>query len=582
MSARLIVVLLMAPLALPAATAGAEPADVIVHHGKIVTVDGEFHVVEAMAVRGDRIVATGGNEAVRKLAGPKTEQVDLHGRTVLPGLIDSHAHPMDAALYEFDHVVPQMDSVADVLQYIKSRAAALPEGQWIRLQQVFVTRLREHRFPTRRELDEAAPRHPVVFRTGADAALNSLALKLSGIGPDYRISDGKPGQVERDPQTGELTGILRSCTRLIKYQSPEKTPAAEQRCQRLRQLMAAYNEAGITGVTDRKADGAGLRTYQALRDRGQLTCRVYLTYYVDAQSPWKEIEAEIRHAATHNLHRYDNRLWLHGLKIYLDGGMLTGSAYMRRPWGMSDIYSIHDPDYRGVLFLLPERLYRTVWLAMESGLQPTAHCVGDAAVDALVAAYERVNRDFPVREKRPCISHGNFMSREAIETMQRVGIVADMQPVWLYLDGAILVKQFGRDRLEYFQPFKTLFERGVIVGGGSDHMQKIGSLRSINPYNPFLGMWTTLRRLPRWTDQPLHAEQALTRQQAIRLYTINCAYLTFEEKEKGSLEPGKLADFIVLDRDILTCDVDAVKDTVVEETWLGGKPVFRREGAARE
>jgi predicted amidohydrolase YtcJ len=168
------------------------------------------------------------------------------------------------------------------------------------------------------------------------------------------------------------------------------------------------------------------------------------------------------------------------------------------------------------------------------------------------------------------------MSAEAIGKMKELGVVANLQPDWLYLDGATLRKQFGDERLTYFQPYKTLFEQNVMVGGGSDHMQKIGSLRSINQYNPFLGMWITLSRQPRWTDEPLHTEQNLTREQAIRLYTINNAFLTFSEDTKGSLEPGKLADFIVLDRDILTCPLEEVKDIQVEQTYLGGKRIYMR------
>ena len=192
--------------------------------------------------------------------------------------------------------------------------------------------------------------------------------------------------------------------------------------------------------------------------------------------------------------------------------------------------------------------------------------MGDGAVEAMVDAYERVDRELPVRALRPCLCHANFMTPGAIEKMRRLGVVADLQPAWLYLDGATLRAQFGDARLAWFQPYKTLAERGVTVGGGSDHMQKIGRRRSINPYDPFLGMWTTLVRQPRWTDAPLHPEQALGRAEAIRLYTINNAYLTFDEKQKGSLEAGKLADFIVLDQDILTCPIDAVKDIEVRET----------------
>jgi predicted amidohydrolase YtcJ len=160
--------------------------------------------------------------------------------------------------------------------------------------------------------------------------------------------------------------------------------------------------------------------------------------------------------------------------------------------------------------------------------------------------------------------------------MEKLGIVADLQPAWLWLDGKTLLTQFGNDRLEYFQPYKSLFEHRVVIGGGSDHMQKIGSRRSVNPYNPFLGMWITLARLPRRADQPLHPEQRLTREQAIRLYTINNAFLMFAEKEKGSLEKGKLADFVVLKNDILTCPEEAVKDIEVSETYLGGRRIFTK------
>lgn len=555
----------------------AEVPTLIVHHGKIVTVDPEFRIAEAMAVAGDRILAVGNNEEIRKLASPQTEQVDLGGRTVLPGLIDSHVHPTGAAMYEFDHPVPEMETIDDVLKYIRARADALEDGQWIRVRQVFITRLRDQRYPTRQELDLVAPHNPVCFATGPDASLNSLALQLSGIDKHFQITDGKPGYVERDPQTGEPTGILRSCTRLVKGKSSEKSPTAQDRYDRLKQLLAAYNAVGITSIADRNASDGALELYQKLKDNDELTCRVFASYAIDAQQPIEKIAERIRSAAESPLHRYDNRLWLRGIKVFLDGGMLTGSAYMRKPWGVSTIYSITDPEYRGLLFIQPDKLRQIVRLALENDLQPTAHSVGDGAVHALIDAYRSVSTDLPLRERRPCITHCNFMSAEAIAAMHELGIVADLQPAWLWLDGRTLLRQFGPERLTFFQPYKTLFERGVIVGGGSDHMQKIGSLRSINPYNPFLGMAITLTRIPRGMDEPLHPEQRITREQALRLYTINNAYLTFEEREKGSLEPGKLADFIVLKQDLLTCPVEAIRDTEVARTYVGGRLVYHDE-----
>lgn len=554
-----------------------DPADLVVHHAKVVTVDTQFSIAEAFAVRGERIVAVGSDDEVMKLVGPKTKVLDLKGRTVLPGLMDSHTHPTGAAMYEFDHPIPEMETIADVLKYIEQRVAKAEEGDWIGISQVFVTRLRDQRFPNRTELDRVAPKNPVIFSTGPDSAVNSLALKLSGIDKDFKITDGQPGYLEKDPQTGELTGILRSCSRLIKSKSKSKSATEAERLDRLKQMMTAYNAVGLTSISDRNAGDDAINLFEKLHAEKNLTCRVFFSYAINAQDPVEKIEERLKKAATHPLHSKNDWLWLRGVKCFLDGGMLTGSAYMREPWGVSTIYGITDPAYRGLLYIPAEKLKSIARLSFDNGLQFTAHTVGDGAVHALVDAYEAINRDLPLREHRPCITHCNFMSREAIERMKAVGIVADLQPAWLRLDGATLLKQFGQKRTEYFQPYRTLFDQGVIVGGGSDHMQKFGSLRSINPYNPFLGMSITLTRQPRWSDQPLHPEQQISREQALRLYTTNNAYVMFAEKDKGSIESGKLADFIVLDRDYLTCPIDEVADIGVKQTFVAGKQVFASE-----
>ena len=552
------------------------PPSQIFHTGRIVTVDPQFQTVEAMAIRDGRIVALGTNADIARLAGPETTQVDLGGRTVLPGLIDSHVHAAGASMYEFEQPVPDMESVDDVLAYFRTRAATTGAGRWITLSQVFITRLREQRYPTRAELDEAAPRHPVAFHTGPDASLNSMALSMSGIDAKFKVPDGEPCRVERD-RTGQPTGILRNCARYIRSGAAGSSPTQADRLARLRELLADYNSVGITSIVDANTSRGDLELYRTLLEQHALTCRTYMVYGVDAQAPLDRIEKTIREAAANPLHQHNDMLWLRGIKVFLDGGMLTGSAYMRQPWGVSKIYAIDDPDYRGVRFIEPGKLYQIARLALANDLQFTAHSQGDAAVEEMVEAYERINRDdFPVRDRRPSITHASFMTPEAISRMQALGIVANMQPAWLYLDGTTLRQHFGVERLAYFHPYRTLFEHGVTIGGGSDHMQKIGSLRSINPYNPFLAMWTTLVRQPRGSEAPLHPEQNLTREQAIRLYTINNAFLTFEETRKGSLEPGKLADFIVIDRDILNCPVEEVKDIKVEATYLGGARVYAR------
>jgi predicted amidohydrolase YtcJ len=551
-------------------------ADLILHGGKVVTVDRQFTVRQALAVQGERILRVGTDEEVLAARGAKTEVLDLEGKMVLPGLMDSHTHPVDASLIEFDHPIPTMETIEDVLSYIRSRAAALKEGEWIVVRQVFITRLKEQRYPTRAELDEAAPRHPTIFATGPDASLNTLAMKLSGIDREFRVTDGGPGFAEKDARAGEPTGILRGCTRYVKMRQSSREPTREERCRRLEELLRDYNTVGITSIGDGDTSTGDLELYRSLLEKGNLTVRVFASRGLDTLGPIEGVLERIREIGRDPLRKGSLMLRVGGVKAYLDGGMLTGSAYMREPWGVSKMYGIDDPTYRGVLFIPKDRLLPMVRTAVECGLQFTAHSVGDGAVHTLLDVYEEISKTMPIRQTRPCLTHANFMSREAIEKLARVGAVANIQPAWLYLDARTLTAHFGYGRLRYFQPLKSIFEAGGIVGGGSDHMQKIGSRRAINPYDPFLGMWVALTRKARWYDGQLHPEEALSREQVIRFYTIQNAYLLFQEDATGSLEEGKLADFIVIDNDLLTCPLDTIPETRVLRTYLGGRKVHER------
>jgi predicted amidohydrolase YtcJ len=233
-----------------------------------------------------------------------------------------------------------------------------------------------------------------------------------------------------------------------------------------------------------------------------------------------------------------------------------------------------------VLLIPPKRLLPIARAAAEAGLQFTAHSVGDGAVRTLLDTYQQLDRELPpgtLRATRPCITHCNFVDPADIKRFAQLGVLADVQPVWLYLDARTLSAQFGYDRLSRFQPLHDLFAAGATLGGGSDHMQKIGARRAINAYDPFLGIATAVTRTARWYDRPLHPEEALSREEAIRLYTINNAYLLFKETQVGSLEPGKFADFIVIDTDVLTCPPERIEQTKVLDTYLAGKRVFHRD-----
>ncbi|MFM8890698.1 MAG: amidohydrolase [Planctomycetia bacterium] len=583
----MVVSALAVPL-LTAAAAAAAPLTVF-ENGRVVTVDPAFTITDAFAVEDGRIVAVGA--AARRLGDSRADvaRVDLAGRMVLPGLIDSHTHPVGAATHEFDHPIPDIRSIADLLAYVAARAAAVPAGSKIVVRQVFITRLAEQRYPTREELDRAAPDHPVVFSTGPDSMLNSRALALAGI---TRESGERPvgsGRIARDA-AGEPSGLIRGFSPQIDAPDAARLPSSDESDTLLRRLFADYNRVGLTTIADRGASGSGMAAYERLRERGELTVRVRLSHTLPSHPEWDRVAEAVAAVGRHPLRREDPLLRIVGTKIWLDGGMLTGSALMREPWGESRIYGITDPAYRGAQNLDRDRLVALVRAVAAEGLQFTAHAVGDGATALLLDAYREVDREQPLRETRPCLTHSNFLTTESIAEAARMGVVVDLQPVWLHLDGDTLTRHFGEERMRRFQPLRPLFDAGVPVGGGSDHMQKIGSFRAVNPYNPFLGMWTAVSRQARrigadqWPAEgsrfvagrsfrPVHLEHALTREEAIRMYTIENAKVLLFEREVGSLEPGKRADFVILDRDLLACPIDDIPDTQVLETWLDGRRI---------
>ena len=549
-------------------------ADLVLINGNVITVDEQLPKAEAVAVSSGRISSVGTTAAIRTFIGPNTEIVDLSGKTVIPGLIDSHTHPTGASLTEFDHEIPTLATIGDVLSYIRGRAMTLGEGRWIVVQQVFITRLQEKRYPTRQELDRVAPKNPVIFRTGPDASLNSLALTHFGIDRDFENPPGS--KIEKHARTGEATGIVRGWGGVLTIPSEGKRPSKRDRYDRLKQLFLDYNSVGLTSIADRNASVDASALYQQLLARDELTLRVAMSRSVSNRGTAGEIASAIKQVAAEPMFRLHDWLRTIGVKMFLDGGMLTGSAFMREPWGVSEIYSITDPGYRGLRFLSEDQLNVAVQAAVTAGLQFTAHSVGNGAVAALVRAIESVATKEGLNQTRPNVTHANFIDPDTIQIMARVGVTADIQPAWLYLDAATLSKQFKGDRMRHFQPLRQLVDAGVRFGAGSDHMQKIGSFRSINPYNPFLGMWIALTRSALGLNFPTHAENGITIQEALKAYTLDNAYLLFQEDSTGSITTGKWADLVVIDRDLFACPVDDIKETQVVQTFVAGEEVYRR------
>jgi predicted amidohydrolase YtcJ len=564
--------------ALAVGARGAEPkgpADLIVHNAKVVTVDAKFSTAAAVAARDGRVIAVGDDATVLKLKGPKTRLIDAGGRTVLPGLYDSHVHSVDAAISELKQPIPVLKSLKDVFTYVRKQAATTPEGEWIVIRYAFPTRLDEGRFPTKAELDEAAPKHPVLYNAGPACVVNGVALKVSGVTKD---TPNPPGGVVVKDAHGEPTGLLRSAQNVLKRLPKEDGGVSrEKKVAALKTLLAMYNSRGLTSIADRDAGRGQLDAYLALRDKGELTVRVNVARDFNPYGTRDEVVKRFE-----DLPGKDGKggptgvgdEWVHigPIKMFLDGGMTNGTAYMRQPWPKCDAYQITEDNYRGLLLIPQEQLRIVVAEAVKNKWQVTAHVAGEAGVDELLDAYEFVNRTHPVKGLRLCLTHANFTSQRNLERCRDLGVCADVQPVWLYKDGTTLLKVLGKERMRWFHPYKSWLEY-TTIGGGSDHMIKLDPLEATNPWDPWLGLATTLTRTTeRGTE--LGRSECLTREQAVRFYTINNAYLNREEKEKGSLEVGKLADLVVIDRDVLTCPAKDVAKTKVLFTVVGGKVVY--------
>jgi predicted amidohydrolase YtcJ len=565
----------------------ADAVDLVIRHAKVLTVDSRFALAEAIAIRGDKIVAVGTDRSISKLISSKTRVIDAHGKTIMPGLYDSHVHSYKASVSELGGGAPLIHSILEAQEWIGKQAREKKSGEWIILERVYATRLGDHRLPTKEELDLAAPNNPVLWNSGPVAVVNSKALLISGI--TRNTPNPEPGEIVKDPETGEPNGILRNAAQLLKIPKTLTVITPKEQREAVKHLHHLYNEQGITSIGERRTDFEAIDLFRDLEKTGELTVRVNCTRMMEPvpktfEEAIKKLD-ELTSRTNKSPISYgptgqgDDWVRMGPLKVLLDGGMLIGTAYMREPWGTNEVYQISDPNYRGILNVKPELLNDLYVEAAKRGWQLTAHCTGEASMDVLLDCYQHVAEELgmeKVRQQRFLVTHGNFSSERNFKICKELHIGADMQPAWLYKDGDSLWKTLGERRMKWFMPLRTWFDNNLVVGGGSDHMVQLDSIASTNPWNPWLGLWTALTRR---TEQGVarNPKECLTREQAIRFYTINNCYLNFEEAKKGSLEPGKFADLIMIDRDILKCPPEAIRDTKVLFTMVGGRMVFERK-----
>ena len=547
-------------------------ADLILLNGKIVTVNKEFAICDGVAISGDKIIAVGSNNKIRKFAGRQTKTIDLKGKTVVPGLIDAHLHPETASISELNEEIPDLHSIVELLTWIKCQTLKKEKGEWIILPTFFSTRMKEMRQVTLAELDSVAPFHPVFLNGSYGGMINSVAMKVSGI-TKKTVNRG----IIIDKETGMLTGFIRgSAFNLLKIPA-RKQLACQESLNALQSMLKRYNCYGITSLCSGSGDLEEVAMYQDMSKKNELTARIAINIMLPMESGNITKENVRDKLKTFKFVTGEGDEWvrIERLKIILDGGILTGTAYLQEPWGdkACDIFSIEDPNYRGVLNYTRDDLLAIVTAANELNWSFTAHSTGGGGVDLLLDVYGEVNRLKPIKGRRFSIIHGNFFTAEAIKHMSELGVYADMQPAWFYKDADAMEYILGEKRIQMFHPYRSLLNAGVIVNGGSDHMVKWDANTSINPYNPFLAMWTMVTRKTERGSVILPSEE-ITREEALKAYTINNAWATFEESIKGSIEPGKLADVAVISDDILTCPADNIKEIKSLMTILGGRIVY--------
>ncbi len=568
----MVAALFMGILAVSRVLAAQERADLVIINAKILTVDAKFSVAQALAIRDGKFIAVGQNSDIQNWAGPNTKVIDARGKSVVPGIIESHSHAAGVAQAEASDPYEEMTSIPGIQEWVRRAAQKKAEGEWIVIPRSYPTRLKERRFPTSGELDAATTRHAVVFDGAYSHVLNSFALKKAGIRRD--TPPPPVGEIVRDA-SGEPTGLLRNARDLLSRFLPSPRISEDETVKQLEKLHQIYIALGITSITER---GLGLdqyRLYEKLRAQNRLRLRTRATLRL----PGTTSEEARRFIETLPVRPNGGDEWLTAgpLKITVDGGILIGTAYMREPYGAKamPLYNLTAPGYQGSLSLQPESINALVSTGHRMGWQMSAHVTGDKGVDLVLDAVEAAGKIRPIEKSRFNLIHAYFPNPETVARARKLGVIVDTQPAWYYKDAEALLPALGPDRLKKFIGVREWLKAGVPVVANTDHMLGLDPDRALNPFNPFLTLYTLITRK---TEGGLiiGEEQKVTREDALKMMTREAAYMTFDEDKKGSIEVGKLADLAILSDDYLTCPPDKIKDIRTAVTIIGGRILFER------
>jgi len=564
--------------------------DTVLFNGKVITVDSEFSIAEAIAITDGRIALVGSDREIRELADPDTTLIDLDGQTVVPGFIDTHPHMIHVGSGAANVILAEIESIADILRLIADRVATTPEGEWIRTSSIGNPRnvralpgaLQEHRWPTRHDLDKVAPDNPVYIPTPwggpKPAVLNSLALELLGISADTPTFD-KGIEIIKDESTGEPNGLIRGmhAYNWNPYYAKISTLVPQQPVASLadgvEQHVTAFNSRGLTAVYESHyLTEINIETIAYLLDRDRLNIRVKLAPELRG-AQWQSAEA-IEGWLT-NLQAAPpvangELAQMLGATLSSDGPVSFGKAMMNVPyWNMDGEPASTD------LPLNVEQITKVAMLAARLDVRMNFPVGGDRMADTVLEALEAVNEIYPLNGRNWVIAHTPYMTRQRLQRIKALGLDVTANSNSEYKLTREIYKLTYRELADEMAtintPWRWIIDSGVVAAQSTDNVFAV----------PMFTLWHSLKRASEAPGEVLMTpSKAISREEALRLHTIDGARILQWDDEIGSIEPGKFADLVILDTDILNCELDAIRHTKILATYLGGRLVFGNPIAA--
>jgi predicted amidohydrolase YtcJ len=530
-----------------------KPADLLVTNARIYTADDTRPVVEAIAIRDGRVLFAGSKRGATVLAGPATRVLDMGGRTVIPGMTDAHAHllGLGTALRTVD--LTGTTSYAEVVARVAARAREVPAGTWIIGRGWDQNRWADARFPTHEALDAAVPDHPVALeRIDGHATLaNARAMRAACVTAETKVPTG--GRIERVAGGAPSGVFVDNATGRIDRAVPAPT-----RDELRASVLAAVKEAnrwGLTAIHDAGVTRPVIEIYEELARAGRFDLRDYVMVSDDSAS----LDYYFRRGPRSAL--YDGRVSVRAIKLYADGALGSRGAALLTPY--SD-----DPHNVGLLVSSPEHLERQTERALRAGFQVATHAIGDRGNRNVLDAYAKALAAVPVADPRLRVEHAQVLSPEDIPRFADLGVIPSMQASHQTSDMGWAERRVGSERIRGAYAWRSLLRTGVVIPNGSDF--------PVERVNPLISFHSAVTRQDADNLPPggWYPDQRMTRDEALKAMTIWPAYASFQDSVAGSLSPGKYADFVVLDQDIMEVPPERILATRVMATWLGGKPVY--------